>query len=440
MASVNQFNGPMVKMPCIEWQAWLVSVILHGVIVTAVVVLARGLVIEATEPFRLELTVVEREKPAPAAAETVMAGSASQKLLDREPPPRSSRSPIGDLREPSRRHAQARDIVEPVTPIRRQVLESKFMNREVKYQHDPSIFERQDFIRAEQDHAVVRQLNEQPEAVDSDVPAAVVSQIVDHKVTTVEPTARSTEIRSRSVQEAANPMPVSGVNVGGSEMEKHVMQAVPDAVGGPSYAPPSTADSTSASDVHLNHPENDKQLLQTALGTEDSSPTPSTGAVDPVPALDRTANAPTNEHPITQTISPTAEGPSDRAMVSSSKEMGPSTMHGREKEASALNAPGGKSAGPDYGWLKRLLWERINRIKHYSDEALMHEWEGRVVMVVTVRSDGRIEEVQVAESSGNRSLDREAENLITRASPLELDRALGAARVKLRVPISFGLE
>jgi protein TonB len=106
----------------------------------------------------------------------------------------------------------------------------------------------------------------------------------------------------------------------------------------------------------------------------------------------------------------------------------------------ASAVPGGNGAGPDYGWLKRLLWDRINRIKHYSDEALMHEWEGRVVMVVTVRSDGRIDEVKVAESSGNRSLDREATNLITRASPLELDRALGAARVKLRVPISFGLE
>ena len=90
--------------------------------------------------------------------------------------------------------------------------------------------------------------------------------------------------------------------------------------------------------------------------------------------------------------------------------------------------------------MKRLLWERINRIKHYSDEAFDKEWEGRVVMVVTVWADGRIDDVNVAESSGNRSLDREAANLIARVSPIELDRALGAARVKLRVPISFGLE
>lgn len=99
-----------------------------------------------------------------------------------------------------------------------------------------------------------------------------------------------------------------------------------------------------------------------------------------------------------------------------------------------------KGSGPDYSWLKRLLWERIDRIKQYSDDALENEWEGRVIMVVTIGSDGRIDDVDVAESSGIRLLDREAANLIARVSPLELDRALGAARVKLRVPISFGLK
>jgi TonB family protein len=108
--------------------------------------------------------------------------------------------------------------------------------------------------------------------------------------------------------------------------------------------------------------------------------------------------------------------------------------------ASASVSGSGKGTGPDYGWLKRLLWERINHIKSYSDDAVENEWEGRVVMVVTIRADGRIDEVSVAESSGNGSLDREAAELIKRTSPLELDRALGAARVKFRVPISFGLE
>jgi TonB family protein len=90
--------------------------------------------------------------------------------------------------------------------------------------------------------------------------------------------------------------------------------------------------------------------------------------------------------------------------------------------------------------LKRLLWERIDRIKQYSDDALENEWEGRVIMVVTIRSDGRIDDVDVAESSGNRGLDREAAHLIAQVSPLELNRALDAAQVKLRVPISFGLK
>ena len=99
-----------------------------------------------------------------------------------------------------------------------------------------------------------------------------------------------------------------------------------------------------------------------------------------------------------------------------------------------------RGSGPDYSWLKRLLWERIDRIKQYSDDALENEWEGRVIMVVTIRSDGRIDDVDVAESSGNRLLDREAAHLIAQVSPLELNRTLDAAQVKLRVPISFGLK
>lgn len=99
-----------------------------------------------------------------------------------------------------------------------------------------------------------------------------------------------------------------------------------------------------------------------------------------------------------------------------------------------------RGSGSDYSWLKRLLWERIDRIKQYSDDALENEWEGRVIMVVTIRSDGRIDDVDVAESSGNRVLDREAAHLIAQVSPLELNRVLDAAQVKLRVPISFGLK
>jgi len=99
-----------------------------------------------------------------------------------------------------------------------------------------------------------------------------------------------------------------------------------------------------------------------------------------------------------------------------------------------------KATRPDYSWLTRLLWERIDRTKRYADDALEHEWEGRVVMLVTIREDGRIDDVSVAESSGNRSLDREAAKLITQVSPLPLDRPLGANGVKVRVPISFGLK
>ncbi|HEU4685699.1 MAG TPA: TonB family protein [Nitrospira sp.] len=162
------------------------------------------------------------------------------------------------------------------------------------------------------------------------------------------------------------------------------------------------------------------------------------------PAQDADARDRGIEEHVGQRLPSPAAGPLPSAERSPSDQIGRSTEQTGEKDGAAATASAagatGKGSGPDYGWLKRLLWERINRIKQYSDEALDHEWEGRVVMVVTVKPDGHLDDIAVAETSGNRSLDREAADLIARASPLELDRALGAARVKLRVPISFGLE
>ena len=407
---MNEFNGPMVTIPRLERQGWLVSVILHGVIVTTVVFgLGLNLVIEATEPVRFDLIVVERDEPVPAAAETVVSGSTSQKPLNRERLDRSSPPPIVHTREASRPRPlpQARDTVEPIRPIVRQILESRLLNREVEQQPDASSSEPGDWIRTERDLAAVQELrHEQPEVVVSDVTTPIVSQVITQQVTELETTSRNTEMRSRSVQGAANSILDSDVNPDGSQRQKHVVHTVPGTVESPSQAPATgAADSTSAPDVDTDG-ESRKHEARAVPGT--------------------------------------VEVPSHAPEVSPPTQMGTSIVPGGEKEGSVRNmasaSPSGKGAGPDYGWLKRLLWERINRIKHYSDEAFDKEWEGRVVMVVTVWADGRIDDVNVAESSGNRSLDREAANLIARVSPIELDRALGAARVKLRVPISFGLE
>lgn len=96
--------------------------------------------------------------------------------------------------------------------------------------------------------------------------------------------------------------------------------------------------------------------------------------------------------------------------------------------------------GSDYGWLKQLLWQEIDRAKQYAEQAVANEWEGRVVLIVGVRTDGGIDDVAVMESSGNRALDRDASEMVRRVARLALDRPLGADRVRLRVPIKFGLE
>ncbi len=97
-------------------------------------------------------------------------------------------------------------------------------------------------------------------------------------------------------------------------------------------------------------------------------------------------------------------------------------------------------AGPDYDWLKKLLWHSLERAKSYPDHALANGWEGRVVLEITIAETGRIVEVVVAESSGHVALDRGAKALAQDVSRLSLPRTLGAPRVRLRVPMRFGLE
>ena len=79
------------------------------------------------------------------------------------------------------------------------------MNREVEQQPDASSSEPGDLIRTERDQAVVQELrHEQPEVVVSDVTTPIVSEVITQQVTELETTSRNTEMRSRSVQDAAN--------------------------------------------------------------------------------------------------------------------------------------------------------------------------------------------------------------------------------------------
>ncbi len=94
----------------------------------------------------------------------------------------------------------------------------------------------------------------------------------------------------------------------------------------------------------------------------------------------------------------------------------------------------------DYGWLAHTIRVRMEEVKRYSVEARVNEWEGKVVILASILADGRIVDIQVVESSGNRRLDEDAKTMVGYVSPLTLSQSIGLAKVTVKVPIIFGLQ
>lgn len=128
------------------------------------------------------------------------------------------------------------------------------------------------------------------------------------------------------------------------------------------------------------------------------------------------------------------------ATVSSGHTQTEPSANGGQQGLSLADGSQGPSTQPEYGWVARVIRARIEEVKRYSLDAKRNEWEGRVVLTASVQADGRIIDIQVRISSGNAGLDENARAIIAEASPLRLPQSLGVARVRLRIPIQFGLE
>lgn len=100
----------------------------------------------------------------------------------------------------------------------------------------------------------------------------------------------------------------------------------------------------------------------------------------------------------------------------------------------------GTATRSDYGWLAHTIRARIEEVKRYSVEARVNEWEGQVVISASILADGRIVDIRVVNSSGNRRLDEDAKTMVGYASPLTLSQPIGVAKVTVKVPIIFGLQ
>ncbi|MBX3302863.1 MAG: energy transducer TonB [Nitrospira sp.] len=94
----------------------------------------------------------------------------------------------------------------------------------------------------------------------------------------------------------------------------------------------------------------------------------------------------------------------------------------------------------DYGWLRDLLWKRIEELKRYPTLARANHWEGKVVVQAVIKADGTVGALSVAESSGHALLDEEALVVMKKASPLRLKHQLETSQITILIPISYRLE
>jgi len=343
-------------MPSIGKQGWVISLLLHAAIVTlAVIGSAQIRMIDATDPFQLEVIVSEEMGPSAEATDS-MAHHNGHAETDQTPAHRSIEHSTQSLSTTSFR-PEPQGSPTPVQPTVQAVME-----RTVPQEDRDQIS-----VRAEPTQQLMTVEGE---------PAVSQSVKIQHSETS---SFEEAVLQESAVTHSAPMLQVQEVDATGSISSASSNSMVSSAPDGP----------------HVEH-----QLTETSSRSQ------------------------TTEHLEAAVSLPTTVRGENHT-----------SNHGASSPSTSV-----KGTSVDYGWLKRLLWESINRVKRYSDDALDHEWEGRVIMVVTIRSDGHIQETRVARSSGNPSLDREAEELIVRASPLSLDRVLGADEVQLRVPISFGLE
>jgi protein TonB len=100
--------------------------------------------------------------------------------------------------------------------------------------------------------------------------------------------------------------------------------------------------------------------------------------------------------------------------------------------------------GPDPGALERYRLQLVTvaaRFKRYPRSAIDNNWEGSVVVRMTVGADGRIAALGVAKSSGHEVLDRQALDMFRTAKPfVQLPPELAGREFELELRAIYSLR
>jgi periplasmic protein TonB len=224
-----------------------------------------------------------------------------------------------------------------------------------------------------------------------------VQRVVHQEIREVRPIVRTTSEPQRTVS-PKEAVPVQTETVTIPKNEPVIREAVAEPM------PMRTAEPVaSESSVEATPPE----AVVSETPVEAPAPVPPVNAVPEVP-----------EAPMVATTAPVER---------------PAVVH--ERPVHARPAP-----RADYSWLAEALWNRVERMKRYPYLARMNRWEGKVVLEAVIRDDGSVSNLKVAQSSGYAVLDKDAMEVLKKASPLSLKHPLGQPEVVVQVPISYRLE
>lgn len=108
-------------------------------------------------------------------------------------------------------------------------------------------------------------------------------------------------------------------------------------------------------------------------------------------------------------------------------------------ETPTLDSVATPVARADYTWLSETILRRMEELKRYPAEARLDRVEGKVVLKAIVKSDGNVEAVEVFRSSGHKSLDRAAVELLNLAAPFRFPHLLDKPQMMVKIPMSYKL-
>lgn len=362
-------------------QGWSASVALHIFVAAAVVLGAQQVApIVKEPPFRWEVAMVTPPAPAEPAP----------------PTPQPQVQPVTPPPQPKRQAVRPPQPVSEPTP--------QVVTREVATRVEPQAVERV----VTPVERVAEPIQRTVEPVAQERPA-VQEQVVREQVTPQPVEQRVPETSVQAVQQAA---PVQAIQSMDVQSPTVVAQAAPVVTTeSASSAVQHTVVETAAPSI-VERTEA-AAVVETAAPVERPAPpappvappAPVVEAAPPSPPIVAAAPAQLEEHQVVARVVPEKRTPSKA----------------------------------DYAWLAESLHRRIVELRHYPSTARLNGWEGKVVLRVTLRQDGELQQVEVVKSSGYESLDTAAVEAVRRACPLHMQRQVHAPTVVVNVPIQYSL-